>query len=403
MQEKDNMVQLLENAKQIADHYYRDSIKQGEKFNIFYIQGTASDEVRVCRFIKELLDPKGSHGQGTFFLQRFMKIVLQEKDCFSDDDYKNALVDRELRISDARRIDIVIRIRNRIFPLEVKIYADDQEDQCSDYYNYATSKDPKAKVYYLTLDGHEPSDMSKGTLKPGQFECISFAENILAWLDDCINADELAQVHSVKEILIQFRHVISDLTGRQEGKGLNEIKKIISEKPENVMAAIEISKALMNVKAEKMQEIFACIKTQMKDLGFPESLDNYIKESEQYYRSRKETKPKIRYIIPVSDKGLEGKIALCYEITERLYVGLQWADGEKVEEVPQYVRERLIPPNMRIQTDDSHFFWWCYLHENNSANFRLENDEYLDLYDQQGFEDYIKELYLAIDKISKLL
>ena len=135
MQETDKMIQLLDDAKQIVDRYYRENAKQGEKFNIFYIQGTASDEVRVCRLIRELLDPKGSHGQGAFFLKRFMKTVLQDKEDFSDDDYKNAQVDRELIINDARRIDIVIQIKNRLFPMEVKIYADDQENQCIDYYN----------------------------------------------------------------------------------------------------------------------------------------------------------------------------------------------------------------------------------------------------------------------------
>ena len=154
-----SIIKLLNEVKKVVIRNHAESFQQGKEFNIFYIQGIASDEVRVCRFMKELLDPKGSHGQGYIFLRRFMVNVLKTEEHFSDNEYRDARVMQEELIDNGRRIDLVIHIKgNRLFPVEVKIYAADQIDQCFDYYWFAKASDPAAKVYYLPLDGHEPSD-----------------------------------------------------------------------------------------------------------------------------------------------------------------------------------------------------------------------------------------------------
>ena len=405
------LIQMLDEVKKIVIRNHAESFQQGKEFNIFFIQQIASDEVRICRFIRELLDPRGSHGQGSIFLRRFMVDVLKTDEIFSNEVYRNAHVIQEEVTSHGRRIDLVIHMDDhRIFPVEVKIYASDQIDQCYDYYKYAVSVDSKAKIFYLTLDGHAPSVESRRSLEPGKYECILFSEEILAWLDNCLNAPELERVYSVREIIIQFRDVIRKLTGREKGKKMNEIKEVIQSSYDNVMAAAEIIKAMPDVKIDKMREVFEGIKSHMTDLMFTGSEDNYIPRSEKYYRSEKYTWPSINYILSVPDKTLEKKIALRFEIGENLYMGIVpwWIEdnnsGEgKTQTGEDYVKTYLKPEGTILETKNEYWYWKKDVNEKCSVQFLRCNDEYYKLYDKKGFEDYMNGVYESIDSVLRCI
>ena len=98
-----------------------------------------------------LINPKGSHYQGYTYLKMFVEEVLNMK--FNDYDYKKAVVKREYVICNGRRVDLVIEIADKVIPIEVKIYAKDQENQCYDYYKYCAKN---SNVFYLTLRGGMP-------------------------------------------------------------------------------------------------------------------------------------------------------------------------------------------------------------------------------------------------------
>lgn len=405
----DIMAQLLDEVKTIIVKDHAESFKQGKEFNVFYIQGTASKEVKVCRFIRELLDPNGSHGQGTLFLNSFVKNVLKiDESTFLEDDYSKAQVTREVVIDESRRIDLLIRIKDRFFPIEVKVYAKDQDKQCIDYYNYAVNKDSNAKIYYLTLDGHKPSDDSKGTLDKSQIECIAFSDEILKWLDECIVAEEISQIYSVRELLIQFRSVIRDLTGMQKGKRRMEIKEKIESSYDNVMAAVQIANTLPDIKADKMKEVFRCIKEHMekyKELEISEDWDNEI---DTYYGSKKKTWPGLSYKIPVEDSILKGKLRLRFEVEESLYFGIcPQTPKAKISEAGQYVQEKLTPPCLdgknldKVHSDSDSWYWWAYVHKDNPVNYWCENNNYWKLFDETYFDEYMNEIYTTIDSVAK--
>ncbi len=393
--ENNSVVQLLATVNDIMVRNNEENLTQGKEFNIFHIQKTADDEVRICRLIRELLDPKGSHGQGCFFLRSFMINVLKF-DKFTDEEYHSASVTQEEKIDLARRIDLVIHIKNRLFPIEVKIHAEDQINQCLDYYQYAARIDPETKLYYMTLNGREPSDVSKGNLTRWQYECISFSQDILGWLDNCINAQELKYVTPVREILIQFRNVFGEMKGNTRVKEMNEIKKAIESSDESMMAAVGILQAIPYVKADLMRKVFEQIKDQMKSLGFSESKDYYQTACEEYCVARRKTWPKVEYILQVPVITLEGKLALCFQIGDRLYFGIRWI-GEKTTEAEKYVRSHLTPMNMNIRKDSDYYFWWRNLPDGNTVDFWHENGEYFKLFDNKGFEDYMKDIYSTID------
>ena len=155
--------QLLDDIRRLIETDRAECFKQGKEFNIFRVQRILSDEVKICRLIRELLDPKGSHGQGSVFLRLFLETIGWEKNRqITASDYAKAMVSREETIKDGRRIDLLIGIGKYMLPIEVKVYAEDQERQCFDYYNYAVRHDSDAVIYYLTLDGHAPSTAETG-------------------------------------------------------------------------------------------------------------------------------------------------------------------------------------------------------------------------------------------------
>lgn len=402
--QEDHISQLLDDVKTIVVKNRAENYKQGKDFNVFYVQGIAEDEVKICRFLKEMLDPRGSHGQGAVFLRRFFCDVLKIKESdYTEDDYKNARISREERIDDSRRIDIVIRIKNRIYPFEVKVYAEDQDRQCFDYYTYIFKKDPETKMYYLTLDGHEPSKESRYTLEESQYQCIAFSDEILNWLDKCIGTPEIEQIYSLREILIQFRSVIRDLTGIQKGKLRMEIKEKIESSYDNYLAAIQIANTLPDVRTDKMNEVFEGIRIHLANLGYKEVLDSYQSETSKYYRGGKRAWPGLSYAIPVEDNSLKDKIVLRIAIDDRLYYGICPAvKGEKTSEIAKYIDEKLRPSFINSEVS-KYFYWWSYFHADNIADYYHGNDDYQRLYDPKEFNDYMEQVYTTLNEVAPLI
>ena len=155
---------------------------KGYGFNLIRLLGAETDEVKICRLLYELLSPRGSHSQGNKFLRLFCSMVLEKN--FFKEVIASSFVYREKAICDRRRIDLFIEAGAYQFPIEVKIYAGDQKDQCKDYFQYAKAPNgEKPTMYYLTLDGHEPSDYSTGTEKSVHVVPLSFADDIIPWLN----------------------------------------------------------------------------------------------------------------------------------------------------------------------------------------------------------------------------
>ncbi len=406
------LCELLEDVKVLLATDYAERFKQGRDFNVFEVEGVLSDEVRVCRLLKELLDPEGSHGQGHLFLKLFMQEVIQCND-FDETAYEGAAVTREEVIDNSRRIDLVIKIVGKIYPIEVKIYAKDQEAQCYDYYEYAKekSKDSQVIIYYLTLDGHEPSDFSLKSkdknemLAEDRYKCISFDKHIMNWITRCINSTELEQIYPVREILIQFRDAIKMLTGKEKGKIYMKIKEKINTSKEYFSAALQIKNALPDVMADKMIEVFDAIRDHMKEKSYDKYYDHetYKSDAVEYYNQKRHMIwPSLSYNVPVSDEALKGKIALIFEIgwDGLLYFGITpWDenkksnDCEKTNGAAEYVKNHLKPlENVSVSKC---WYWYKYIEED--IDFRISNEKYRQLYDGDKFAEIMKNIFFEID------
>lgn len=84
------------------------------------------------------------------------------------------------------RIDFVIESRSFCAIIEMKIDAADGDSQLNRYASFGKRKRKKYRIYYLTLDGHEPEEQSAKEIDKDKLICISFQKEIVSWLQDCI-------------------------------------------------------------------------------------------------------------------------------------------------------------------------------------------------------------------------
>ena len=236
---------LLSEVSAINKKYALINQKTGAYFNIFDITGISSDEVVICKLLCELLDPKGSHCQGDAFLRLFVNGTLKLN--FSEPDYTSVSVHKEYNVN-RRRIDIVIISLNYMIPIEVKIFAGDQDGQCFDYSKIRQ----KSNLYYLTLDGRLPSKNSADGLIPEEkdreiigykgLRLLSFKNDIINWLDKCLALPETIKIAPIREILLQFKDLLIRLTGQTEEGTKMEIVNTLMSSAENMKSALDIAK-----------------------------------------------------------------------------------------------------------------------------------------------------------------
>lgn len=248
--------------KRDNDHMYKYGKK--DNFNIFKILKIESKEVLICRFLGEFLDPYGSHKMGIFPLKQFLNIIGVYVE---DNELYYASIELEEGTDENRRIDIVIYVGNKVIPIEVKVWAGDQNAQLVDYYNFLFKDlSAKDKIYYLTPNGHSPSKSSLDKLVlEKQVICISFKEDISEWIKILIDSNPQEEI---KFILNCFEEIIEDmcrenneldaiyealsLNDNQEYSTTNEVKLILDclKHKDEIIRKVQQRMLLKNIKAD---------------------------------------------------------------------------------------------------------------------------------------------------------
>ena len=221
--------------------------KRGENFNIFKVLGLTSSEVRLhSAFLAELLNPNGDHGLEDKFLKAFLEIVIGKKANF-DFDTKSAKTYVEYDIGtisedykEGGRIDILIRDRKgATIIIENKIYAGDQPWQMYRYNRYAEKHCSTGNyiLLYLTLDNNKPSEESTGKDPEFNYFCISYKEDILTWLKQCVGT---AALHpSIRETISQYQtNLTEELNIMDDSSNKDFINFLVNES--NIEATLSI-------------------------------------------------------------------------------------------------------------------------------------------------------------------
>ena len=206
--------------------------RKGENYNLFSILRIEDSELKHSALIANLLDPKGSHGCGDAFLRAFFEIALKGTAYpFESSTPPNSYTEHyigPIAGDTGGRIDILVESSYyyRLI-IENKIYAGDQDKQLIRYDNYGKT-DLEADRYllvYLTLFGNEASEGStaKGSAKEVDYLCLSYAEDILRWLEQCVRLAYDKPL--VRESLNQYIQTIKQLTYQDMNQ--ENIQKII--------------------------------------------------------------------------------------------------------------------------------------------------------------------------------
>lgn len=263
---------LLNDVEKISNKYETIAQATGGNFNIFEIVNISHKEVYMCRLLSELLNPSGSHHQGNIYLKLFFEILKRNyDDKFNLVTPKNAEVLREEGIEGCRRIDITIDdIENKQYlPIEVKIYAQDQKEQCKDYLKKAKDKysqGENARLCYLTIEGHLPDESSLGDMSDAertQIIEISWRKDIIEWLDACVLQQNTIAKAPIREVLIQFKKAVQKFTNQLEENEEMEIKDLILKSRDNLECAQKIYSTLFETQLEYWEKIKGKVKKEI--------------------------------------------------------------------------------------------------------------------------------------------
>lgn len=411
-----DLEKLISEVSAISKRYELINQKTGGYFNIFEIANISTDEVKICRVIYELINPKGSHYQKSTYLKLFVKYVLGVEKEITDDEYKGIRVHREYIIENGRRIDLVIESKNKFIPIEVKLNAEDQPKQCYDYFQKAKN----SKIYYLTLDGRSPSPESAAGLAPiknkdediegwKEVEQISFANHILVWLEKCIEDQETIRIAPIREVLLQLIMIIRKLTN-QIGEGEEmDIVDVISSSSENFKSAENIANSLNQTKTKMLKKVLVELEKKVeviaKEKGFKKE-NKYLFYAEEgradnYYNHQYTTYPGINYYCNKITDDID--LWFRIEIDNRIFAGLYAFNNKKNESVEidnsleNEIKKHIQQEEIKIENCWANFEY--VPNENSCPNFKNFNEAYYNLYNSVKFETFINDSEKSIKEM----
>ena len=407
---------MLRQAAAISEKYELLRKETGSNFNIFEIANIATNEVKICRVIYELLSPLGCHYQGSIYLKLFMEKVLGIENV-DEAELKSAKVYRERVIKNDRRIDLLIETDKRMIPIEVKIYAKEQSDQCYDYYDYVVKFNKKItpQLFYLTRFGNEPSSAGGLTCSDDKHSssniiCISFAQDILRWLELCLKETETWKLAPIREVLAQLMLTIRRFTGQMEDREMKELISLLRTSSTFMHGADKMQGAIPEAKKALMMDLFDAIAGKVKDeLGEKEqnrSLWYYKDCIDGYYKCDKSTWPGINFFYKHHEAS-KSDIWVRLEIDHKMFVG--YANTIDGQHTPNVVGEDLTKSLVQKIKDGesggekSWWIAWKYitLVYPESPDFKNHNEAFYALFDKKYFDEYAEECAKAIVEMLK--
>ena len=260
-------------ARQAAETSLRRAMAKAHAIDFNPFRVIRLNEVRLSAILAFLLSPNASHGQGTLFLDEFLKLRGDEAATEAKEDApvppistvdlvtSQAKVYTEYTVPNGR-IDILVEIPRVVeqpgksdfrMIIENKFGAEETGDQLTVYDEWASrgSNDPGKdyRLLYLTPRTETPNKLIPGLI------CLSYKDHILKWLSDAKGGIEAAHVWQyVSDLEDYFQRRLSGGMARMERKKLAEE---IARDPEAVHAAIDVAEVQDDLKrhiAERLRD-----------------------------------------------------------------------------------------------------------------------------------------------------
>lgn len=198
----------LETRLQGAAEYRAKSARLiGTDFSIFRF---IDYESQFSAILADLLDPTGTHGQGSVFLSKFLDMIGKRavvspigvlaplRETVTS---RRISVRREQPTHNGRFIDIVVGEGDLGLGIENKPWAGDQDGQLRDYATYLSRCYKRGWVLlYISGAGNLPATYSLPSsertrlLNAGNYLELSYAADLAEWLDACVHACDADKV-----------------------------------------------------------------------------------------------------------------------------------------------------------------------------------------------------------------
>ena len=442
MSTKAEIEKLLTEVKSIVEkHKIVDEIT-GKNFNIFKVCEIHDKEVLLCRFIYQLINPKGLHNQGNIFLRKFITDVLGGT-ISNDNDYTNdkqliitenellkVHVTKEYVIKNNRRIDLLIETDKHSIPIEVKIYAGDQKDQCNDYLEYSKN----SKLYYLTLYGDPPSDDSykyeskmsdKDSYEDKQSQkieeikdkisCISFRDDIILWIEKCLKEVEILDKTLIRENLLQFYNNLKELCNMSNDNVNKDLIEILENK-DSLAAYFEMKKCVPDIQSSVLIKIINDLNSWAKQNNYniDDVYGDYMERASVLSRSGNvgNRVPGFGIICKNTQFGCDIKICLEANKNNGLYYGVWINSIENRAEKARAIKEFLEKNGIHGDGYEAYVWGWAmwdHIKVNgNNVSFSEPSDGFVELLGKYkcggtDWNDFIVDIEnRLVDLINKL-
>jgi hypothetical protein len=281
------------------------------------------DENRLSAVLCDLLNPEGTHGQGSNFLQLFVKkCAFGPASTISS----RVTVRREcctIFIKNVkRRIDILVDGVSWGIGIENKAWATEQKKQFPDYVE-DLQKRYNGAFLLLRLAGDDSevrtldSETSKRLLKSGQFQTWTFSKEVDDWLAACCY---ICRARRVSQFLQELRWYIgSNFIDKPDPQKamvqkhiLSELNRLLAKDADNVRALAAIAESFPEIREGWVKEIFKTVKRRLiAKLGdgwqFEQSDGLFVEDPwaffmmwhkswKNVYRVRLESQPRYGYV-----------------------------------------------------------------------------------------------------------
>lgn len=386
--------ELLNKAK---TRRYEQSLVDAEDDNILNVINRESDETHThSKIIYYLLTrPERRDKAGSFLVSFLRHIGVCEE--YVDSKWT---IYRE-RVFDKGRIDFVLESSDYVAAIEMKLEAEDGSAQLERYDRFCKSRRKKYGLYYLTLDGREPSNQSLGNLDIGNIHCISFEKEILEWLTECMS---YVPSDGYKHSLIkQYMGTVKHITGKGTDYSMD---KLINDS-ETAFAVVDLSREPQNKMADVMLHFLENLKKYVGNNGGCECVA-YDLDIDDYYFSTKKTYPGFYVLLDSVQVGIfTYRFYFFTEISENLYFGFAFdriKKGNDEEEGVEMEKMRGKDPDFHKKCTDrvdalhvrelkkDKSSWWAYIEntKGEKLDFKHWSNSVIELIDDMDIQiEYI--------------
>ncbi len=399
------------------------------RFNVLdYLR---TDELGLSKILADLLNPRGPHGQGRSFLERFVE-GLGEQVFRPNLSTGRISVTLEKVIPSDRRIDVYIQIGNgdvaQCLAIENKPYAGDQKNQVKDYLKFLKEKYGKRFVLiYLSPKGEGPSNWSIAKDKLGEwkgrfailpyctvdsgsqnesqqnqqdgFEDFRLPYSLADWYEECrrtCEVDRLRWFLRDAEVFCQRTFGGQTMTTDSERRAVRDY--LLSNPEKNLPIAHTVYKSWPAIRDEICRTFFdqLCRSVERKAKEAMRDFADDLRVAQQYWGTRKWADCFWLYRkswrqFEEKHSGSMGHTAICMQVEEKSPNG--WLYGvvcpksqDVLSERDKNRRVRLIAEiheELGVGSKSALWPWWKYVDE------RYRNWDYLvpDIYQERDQGD----------------